>query len=40
MRMAQRLVKIAAAAKIPFVFKASYDKANRSSIALLSRPGP
>src|ERR1700742_3524697 len=28
--MAERLVKITAAAKMPFVFKASYDKANRS----------
>jgi len=39
MRMAQRLVKIAAAAKIPFVFKASYDKANRSSISSYRGPG-
>lgn len=39
LRMAQRLVKIAAAAKIPFVFKASYDKANRSSISSYRGPG-
>ena len=39
MRMAQRLVKIAAAAKIPLVFKASFDKANRSSISSYRGPG-
>jgi 2-dehydro-3-deoxyphosphooctonate aldolase (KDO 8-P synthase) len=39
MRMAQRLVKVAAAAKIPFVFKASYDKANRSSLSSYRGPG-
>ena len=33
MRMAERLVKIAAKAKIPLIFKASYDKANRSHSA-------
>ena len=37
--MAERLVKIAAAAKIPLVFKASYDKANRSSISSYRGPG-
>ena len=39
LRMAERLVKIAAAAKMPFVFKASYDKANRSSISSYRGPG-
>jgi 2-dehydro-3-deoxyphosphooctonate aldolase (KDO 8-P synthase) len=39
MSIAQRLVKIAAAAKIPLVFKASYDKANRSSISSYRGPG-
>ena len=39
MRMAARLVKIAAAAKVPLVFKASYDKANRSSVASYRGPG-
>jgi len=39
MRTAEHLVKIAAAAKIPFVFKASYDKANRSSISSYRGPG-
>jgi 2-dehydro-3-deoxyphosphooctonate aldolase (KDO 8-P synthase) len=39
MRMAARLVKIAAAAKVPLIFKASYDKANRSSISSYRGPG-
>jgi 2-dehydro-3-deoxyphosphooctonate aldolase (KDO 8-P synthase) len=39
LRTAERLVKIAAAVKIPFVFKASYDKANRSSISSYRGPG-
>jgi 2-dehydro-3-deoxyphosphooctonate aldolase (KDO 8-P synthase) len=39
MRMAARLVKIAAAAKVPLIFKASYDKANRSSVASYRGPG-
>jgi 2-dehydro-3-deoxyphosphooctonate aldolase (KDO 8-P synthase) len=39
LHMAARLVKIAAVAKIPFVFKASYDKANRSSISSFRGPG-
>ena len=30
MKMAERLAKIAKAAKVPLIFKASYDKANRS----------
>ena len=39
MRMAERLVKIAAKAKIPLIFKASYDKANRSSLSSFRGPG-
>ncbi len=39
LRMAERLVKIASAARIPLVFKASYDKANRSSISSYRGPG-
>jgi len=38
-RMAERLVKIAEAAKVPLVFKASYDKANRSSLKSYRGPG-
>jgi 2-dehydro-3-deoxyphosphooctonate aldolase (KDO 8-P synthase) len=37
--MAERLVEITALAKIPFVFKASYDKANRSSEQSYRGPG-
>ena len=40
MRMAERLVKIAAKAKIPLIFKASYDKANRSALELLPGTRP
>jgi 2-dehydro-3-deoxyphosphooctonate aldolase (KDO 8-P synthase) len=39
MKMAERLVKIAAAAKVPLIFKASYDKANRSSLHSYRGPG-
>ena len=39
LRMAGRLVKIAAAAKVPLIFKASYDKANRSSLRSYRGPG-
>jgi 2-dehydro-3-deoxyphosphooctonate aldolase (KDO 8-P synthase) len=39
MKMAARLVKIAAAAKVPLIFKASFDKANRSSIHSYRGPG-
>jgi 2-dehydro-3-deoxyphosphooctonate aldolase (KDO 8-P synthase) len=39
MKLAGRLVKIAAAAKVPLIFKASYDKANRSSIKSYRGPG-
>jgi 2-dehydro-3-deoxyphosphooctonate aldolase (KDO 8-P synthase) len=38
-RIAGRLVKIAAAAKVPLIFKASYDKANRSSLHSYRGPG-
>lgn len=37
--MAARLVKIAANAKMPLIFKASFDKANRSSVASYRGPG-
>jgi 2-dehydro-3-deoxyphosphooctonate aldolase (KDO 8-P synthase) len=36
---AERLVEIAAAAKVPLVFKASFDKANRTSLASFRGPG-
>jgi 2-dehydro-3-deoxyphosphooctonate aldolase (KDO 8-P synthase) len=39
MKMAERLMKIAAKAKIPLIFKASYDKANRSSVESFRGPG-
>jgi len=39
MKMAERLTKIAAKAKVPLVFKASYDKANRSSLSSFRGPG-
>jgi len=39
MKMAERLTKIAAKAKVPLVFKASYDKANRSSMSSFRGPG-
>jgi len=37
--MASELKKIAAACRVPFVFKASYDKANRTSIKSFRGPG-
>ena len=37
--MAERLAEIAARASMPFVFKASYDKANRSSEQSYRGPG-
>src|SRR6202167_3029357 len=37
--MAERLVEIASRANVPFVFKASYDKANRSSEQSYRGPG-
>lgn len=39
MKIAERLVKIAGAAKVPLIFKASYDKANRSSVKSYRGPG-
>lgn len=39
MKMAERLTKIAAKAKVPLVFKGSYDKANRSSLSSFRGPG-
>ena len=38
-RMAEQLVEIASHASVPFVFKASYDKANRSSALSYRGPG-
>ena len=37
--MAERVAKIAADAAVPYVFKASFDKANRSSIQAYRGPG-
>jgi 2-dehydro-3-deoxyphosphooctonate aldolase (KDO 8-P synthase) len=37
--MAEQLAKIAAAVKVPLIFKASYDKANRSSVSSYRGPG-
>jgi 2-dehydro-3-deoxyphosphooctonate aldolase (KDO 8-P synthase) len=37
--IAERLAEIAAAAGLPFIFKASYDKANRTSISSYRGPG-
>jgi 2-dehydro-3-deoxyphosphooctonate aldolase (KDO 8-P synthase) len=39
MGMAVKLEKIASAAGVPLIFKASYDKANRSSLASYRGPG-
>src|SRR5690349_16915905 len=36
---ARRLKKIASARRIPFIFKSSYDKANRSSVDSFRGPG-
>jgi 2-dehydro-3-deoxyphosphooctonate aldolase (KDO 8-P synthase) len=38
--IAERVAKIAADADIPYIFKASYDKANRSSLKSFRGPGP
>lgn len=38
-RHAERIARIAAKFKIPYVFKASYDKANRSSVKSYRGPG-
>jgi len=37
--MAEQIAKIAADAQIPYIFKASYDKANRSSVKSFRGPG-
>lgn len=37
--MAERVAKIASDAGVPYIFKASYDKANRSSIQAFRGPG-
>jgi 2-dehydro-3-deoxyphosphooctonate aldolase (KDO 8-P synthase) len=37
--MAERVAKIAADAEVPYIFKASYDKANRSSLKSFRGPG-
>lgn len=39
LRMAEALVRITAEAKVPFVYKSSYDKANRSSHRSYRGPG-
>ncbi len=38
-RMAEALVRVASEAKVPFVYKSSYDKANRSSGGSYRGPG-
>ncbi|MCP5007402.1 MAG: 3-deoxy-8-phosphooctulonate synthase [Planctomycetes bacterium] len=38
-RIAEKIINIATKAKIPFIFKASYDKANRTSIKSYRGPG-
>jgi 2-dehydro-3-deoxyphosphooctonate aldolase (KDO 8-P synthase) len=38
--MAEKIAKIAADAGVPYIFKASYDKANRSSLKAFRGPGP
>ena len=37
--IAERVAKIAADARVPYIFKASYDKANRSSVKAFRGPG-
>ena len=37
--MAERLQRVTAAARVPFIYKSSYDKANRSSIHSYRGPG-
>jgi len=39
-RTAEKIVKIASNAGVPYIFKASYDKANRSSLKTFRGPGP
>jgi 2-dehydro-3-deoxyphosphooctonate aldolase (KDO 8-P synthase) len=38
--MAEKIAKIAADAGVSYIFKASYDKANRSSVKAFRGPGP
>ena len=38
--IAEKVAKIAEDAEIPYIFKASYDKANRSSLKAFRGPGP
>ena len=38
-RMAEAIQRIAADLKLPYIFKASYDKANRTSIRSFRGPG-
>src|SRR6267143_6077898 len=38
-KMAEQVARIAADADMPFIFKASYDKANRSSVKGFRGPG-
>jgi 2-dehydro-3-deoxyphosphooctonate aldolase (KDO 8-P synthase) len=38
--MAEKIAKIATDAGVPYIFKASYDKANRSSVKAFRGPGP
>jgi len=37
--MAEKIAKVAADAGVPYIFKASYDKANRSSVKAFRGPG-
>ena len=39
LKMAESIAKVAAEKKIPYIFKASYDKANRTSIRSFRGPG-
>lgn len=39
LRLAEKISKVTSALKIPYVFKASFDKANRSSIESFRGPG-
>src|SRR5882757_1662924 len=38
-KMAEQVARIAADAGVPYIFKASYDKANRSSVKSFRGPG-
>jgi 2-dehydro-3-deoxyphosphooctonate aldolase (KDO 8-P synthase) len=39
LKVAERIAQIARAAGVPYIFKASYDKANRSSVSSYRGPG-